>query len=150
VFAGAKLKTLIERTFHAIGYGLLIPLFFVSIGLSSNFRALSGHWLLLGAIFVVAVISKLLGCGMAALGMGMGPVRSFRVGCGMISRGEVGLIITAMGASTGIFKDAEVVVMVTVVLLTTLIASLIMRGAFALKCPQDEEDKRKNVRGTMS
>ena len=47
VFAGAKLKTLIERTFYAIGHGLLIPLFFVSIGLSSNFRALGGHWLLL-------------------------------------------------------------------------------------------------------
>ena len=51
--------------------------------------------------------------------MGMGTVRSFRVGCGMISRGEVGLIVTAMGASTGIFKEPEVAVMVTVVLLTT-------------------------------
>ena len=49
VFAGAKLKTLIERTFYAIGHGLLIPLFFVSIGLSSNFRALDGHWLLLAS-----------------------------------------------------------------------------------------------------
>ena len=141
VFAGAKLKALIERTFYAIGHGLLIPLFFVSIGLSSNFRALGGHWLLLGAIFVVAVVSKLIGCGMAALGMGMGPVRSFRVGCGMISRGEVGLIVTAMGASTGIFREPEVAVMVTVVLLTTLITPLIMRGAFLIRCAEDEEDQ---------
>lgn len=140
VFAGAKLKTLIERTFYAIGHGLLIPLFFVSIGLSSNFRALGGHWLLLGVIFAIAVVSKLVGCGMAALGMGMGPVRSFRVGCGMISRGEVGLIVTAMGASTGIFKEPEVAVMVTVVLLTTLITPLIMRGAFMIYCPQDAEE----------
>lgn len=141
VFAGAKLKALIERTFYAIGHGLLIPLFFVSIGLSSNFRALGGHWLLLAAIFVVAVVSKLVGCGMAALGMGMGPVRSFRVGCGMISRGEVGLIVTAMGASTGIFQEPEVAVMVTVVLLTTLITPLIMRGAFMIKCAEDDEDQ---------
>ena len=56
--------------------------------------------------------------------MGMGPVRSFRVGCGMISRGEVGLIVTAMGASSGIFKEPEVAVMVTVVLLTTLLTPL--------------------------
>ena len=139
VFAGAKLKTLIERTFYAIGHGLLIPLFFVSIGLSSNFRALGGHWLLLAVIFLVAVVSKLIGCGVAALAMGMGPVPSFRVGCGMISRGEVGLIVTAMGASTGIFKEPEVAVMVTVVLLTTLITPLIMRGAFIIKCPQDNE-----------
>jgi Kef-type K+ transport system membrane component KefB len=141
VFASAKLKPLIERTFAAIGHGLLIPLFFVSIGLSSDFRALGGHWMLLAVIFAVAVVSKLIGCGMAALGMGMGPVRSFRVGCGMISRGEVGLIVTAMGASTGIFKQPEVAVMVTVVLLTTLFTPLIMRGAFMIKCAQDEEDQ---------
>ena len=77
VFAGAKLKTLIERTFYAIGHGLLIPLFFVSIGLSSNFRALGGHWLLLTVIFVVAVVSKLIGCGMAALGHGHGDSPQF-------------------------------------------------------------------------
>jgi len=141
VFAGSKLKTLIERTFAAIGHGLLIPLFFVSIGLSSNFRALGGHWLLLGATLVVAIVSKLIGCGTAALCMGMGSVRSFRIGCGMISRGEVGLIVTAMGASTGIFKEPEVAVMVTVVLLTTLITPLLMRGAFGIKSAQDEEDE---------
>ncbi|MGB7548174.1 MAG: cation:proton antiporter [Terracidiphilus sp.] len=141
VFAGAKLKTLIERTFYAIGHGLLIPLFFVSIGLSSNFRALGGHWMLLGVIFFVAVVSKLVGCGMAALGMGMGAVPSFRVGCGMISRGEVGLIVTSMAASTGIFQDFEIAVMVTVVLLTTLFTPLIMRGAFMIKCPQDADQE---------
>jgi Kef-type K+ transport system membrane component KefB len=144
VFAGAKLKALIERTFYAIGHGLLIPLFFVSIGLSSNFRALGGHWVLLSVIFAIAVVSKLIGCGMAALGVGMGPVPSFRVGCGMISRGEVGLIVTAMGASTGIFKEPEVAVMVTVVLLTTLVTPLIMRGAFHIKCAQDAEEESKS------
>jgi Kef-type K+ transport system membrane component KefB len=140
VFAGAKLKPLIERTFYAIGHGLLIPLFFVSIGLSSNFRALGGHWWLLVVIFAIAVVSKLIGCGTAALAMGMGGVRSLRIGCGMISRGEVGLIVTAMGASTGIFREPEVAVMVTVVLLTTLITPLIMRGAFMIKSPFDDEE----------
>ncbi len=140
VFASAKLKTLIERTFYAIGHGFLVPLFFISIGLSSNFRALGGHWLLLAVIFAVAVFTKLIGCGTAALAMGMGSVRSFRIGCGMISRGEVGLIVTAMGASTGIFQQPEVAVMVTVVLLTTLITPLLMRGAFMIKSPYDDEE----------
>jgi Na+:H+ antiporter len=140
VFAGAKLKALIERTFYAIGHGLLIPLFFVSIGLSSNFRALGGHWMLLTVTFAIAIVSKMIGCGMAALGMGMGPVPSLRIGCGMISRGEVGLIVTSMAAETGIFKDFEIAVMVAVVLLTTLITPLLMRGAFAIHCPQDLPD----------
>lgn len=140
VFAGSKFKADIERTFYALGHGLLIPLFFVSIGLASNFRALGGHWLLLTVIFLIAIVSKLVGCGTAAYARGMGTVRSFRVGCGMMSRGEVGLIVTAMGASAGIFRQPEVAVMVTVVLLTTLLTPLALRGAFQLKCAEDDDD----------
>ncbi|MGA9461961.1 MAG: cation:proton antiporter [Terracidiphilus sp.] len=141
VFAGSECKADIERTFYAIGHGLLIPLFFVSIGLSSNFRSLGGHWMLLGAIFLIAVVSKLLGCGVAALARGMGLVRSFRIGCGMVSRGEVGLIVTAMGAASGAFGEPEVAVMVSVVLFTTLLTPLALRGAFHIKCAQDVEDE---------
>ncbi len=138
VFAGSKYKGDIERTFYALGHGLFIPLFFLSIGLSSDFRALGGHWLLLAVIFVIAVISKMIGCGAAALARGMGTVPSFRVGCGMVSRGEVGLIVTAMGAATGIFKAPEVAVMVAVVLFTTLLTPLALRAAFQIPCPEDE------------
>jgi len=140
VFAGSELKGDVERSFYAIGHGLLIPLFFVSIGLSSDYRALSGHWALLLAIFAVATVSKLIGCGFAALGSGMSWVRSLRIGCGMISRGEVGLIVTAMGASTGIFGRSDVAVMVAVVLLTTVVTPLLLRGAFQLKDEGDLED----------
>jgi Kef-type K+ transport system membrane component KefB len=149
VFAGSQYKADIERTFYALGHGLLIPLFFVSIGLSSNFRALGGHWMLLSVIFLIAVVSKLIGCGVAAYARGMGAVRSFRVGCGMMSRGEVGLIVTAMGASSGIFQQAEVAVMVTVVLLTTLITPLALRGAFQIHCPEDDQDMSGGAGGSL-
>ena len=135
VFAGSKFKADIERTFHAIGHGLLIPLFFVAIGLTSNFRSLGGHWLLLGTIFVIAVISKIVGCGLAAMARGLGFVRSLRIGCGMVSRGEVGLIIAAMAIRASVFTESEVAMVVAVVLLTTLFTPLALRGAFQLKCP---------------
>ncbi len=145
VFAGSEYKTDVERSFHAIGHGIFIPLFFIAIGLSSDYRALSGHWMMLGVIFAVAVIGKLVGCGMAALATGMDWVRSLRVGCGMVSRGEVGLIVTAMGASSGIFGKSEVAVMVAVVLLTTLVTPVALRAAFNLKSPQDFEDEGDTV-----
>jgi Kef-type K+ transport system membrane component KefB len=140
VFAGSEFKADVERSFYALGHGLLIPLFFVSIGLSSDYRALAGHWTLMFVVLFVAVIGKLVGCGLAALGSGMDWVRSLRIGCGMISRGEVGLIVTAMGASTGIFGRSEVAVMVAVVLLTTLLTPIALRGAFHLKSRQDIEE----------
>jgi len=139
VFAGSEYKADVERSFHAIGHGLFIPLFFVAIGLSSDYRALAGHWTLLALVFVVAVLGKLVGCGLAALASGMDWVRSLRIGCGMVSRGEVGLIVTAMGASTGIFGRSEVAVMVAVVLLTTLLTPLALRAAFNLKSDEDFE-----------
>ena len=139
IFAESNLKEDIERSFYAIGHSFLIPLFFISIGLDSDFRALHGHWLLLAVIFIIAIISKVVGCGMGALVRGMGAVRSLRIGCGMISRGEVGLIVTAMGASTGIFKPSEVAVMVAVVLLTTLLTPLLLRATFRLHCDADYE-----------
>jgi Kef-type K+ transport system membrane component KefB len=140
VFATSEYKADVERSFYAIGHGFLIPLFFVSIGLSSDYRALGGHWALLLATLAVAIIGKLIGCGFAALASGMDWVRSLRIGCGMISRGEVGLIVTAMGASTGIFGRSEVAVMVAVVLLTTLLTPLVLRGAFHLSSQQDIEE----------
>jgi hypothetical protein len=91
-------------------------------------------------ILLVAVFGKLVGCGLAALGSGMDWVRSLRIGCGMVSRGEVGLIVTAMGASTGIFGRSEVAVMVAVVLLTTLLTPIALRGAFHLRSSQDIEE----------
>jgi Kef-type K+ transport system membrane component KefB len=140
VFAGSKFKGDIERTFAALGHGLFIPLFFVSIGLTSNFRALGGHWALLGIIFFLAVISKMIGCGLAAMARGMGWVPSLRIGCGMVSRGEVGLIVAAMAVKAAVFKQSEVAMIVTVVLLTTLITPLMLRAAFRLKCAEDDED----------
>ncbi len=140
VFAGSEYKADVERSFSAIGHGLFIPLFFVAIGLSSDYRALAGHWTLLVVVFAVAVVGKLVGCGFAALASGMDWVRSLRIGCGMISRGEVGLIVTAMGASSGIFGRSEVAVMVAVVLLTTLLTPLALRATFNLKSDADFED----------
>ena len=140
VFAGSQFKADVERSFYAIGHGFLIPLFFVSVGLMSDFRALTGHWMLMLAILLVAAIGKIVGCGLAALGSGMDWIRSARVGFGMMSRGEVGLIVTAMGASSGIFDRAEVAVMVTVVLLTTLLTPIALRWMFAMKSPQDVDE----------
>src|SRR6266404_9343658 len=145
VFAGSQYKADVERSFRAIGHAFFIPLFFVSIGLGGDYRALAGHWQLMLIVLFVAIVGKLVGCGVAALACGMDWARSARVGCGMISRGEVGLIVTAMGAGTGIFQQTEVAVMVAVVLLTTLLTPLALRAAFNVRSPQDPQPEPQTV-----
>lgn len=98
VLAKEEIVELIEQL-----SGLQIALFFISIGISSDCRAPAGDWGLMLLILCVAIIGKVIGCRTAALGSGMDWVRSLRVDLGMMSRGEVGLIVTAMGASSGIF-----------------------------------------------
>jgi hypothetical protein len=80
---------------------------------------------------------------------GMGTVPSFRIGCGMVSRGEVGLIIAAMAAKSNVFTQSQVAMVVAVVVLTTLITPLALRGAFQLKCSEDNEDSSGGVAETV-
>jgi Kef-type K+ transport system membrane component KefB len=121
-----------EEGMHALAYGFFVPLFFVSIGLQANARALGGGDLLFaGAISVVAMLSKLLGSGVGARLGGFAAGASFRLGLGMISRGEVGLIVAAVGIAEGIITANIFAIMVIMVLVTTLATPPLLRAAFA-------------------
>lgn len=130
--ANSEIKAEMEQSLRAIGYGFLIPLFFVSMGLLSNVHALEGHWMLLLVMLVVAIAGKLLGCGLAARCCGSSPVAAARIGVGMISRGEVGLIIVALAQSQAIFNQSEAALIIAVVLATTLLTPPSLRWAFSL------------------
>lgn len=124
----------IETDMRTITYGLLVPIFFVSIGLQANGRALSGGDLAFAvAIILVAIVSKILGCGLGALWGGMDRQAALRVGVGMISRGEVGLIVAGVGLNQGLISAQTFTVMVITVLATTLVTPLLLRLTFPRK-----------------
>ena len=129
--------------------GYSFPLFFVAIGLNSDFRALGGHWLLLGVSFSLPSSANYWAVAWPPWHAAWGRCRSFRVGCGMVSRGEVGLIIAAMAAKSNVFTQSQVALVVAVVVLTTLITPLALRGAFQLKCPEDNEDSSGGLAETL-
>ena len=119
-------------------YALLVPIFFVSIGLKTDVRALAaGDLLLVAVLVVVAVISKLLGSGLGARVGGFTNRESVRVGVGMISRGEVGLIVANVGVSAALIRTELFSAVTIIVLLTTLITPPLLRLAYANKEPQD-------------
>lgn len=132
LLARSEVRQEIESSLHAIGYGLLIPLFFVSVGLLSDVRSLSGHWLLLTVLLLVAIAGKVVGCGLAATMCGTDRIPALRIGVGMVSRGEVGLIVVAMAQGLGIFNTAEAAMLMATVLVTTLITPLGLRVVFSL------------------
>lgn len=111
-------------------YEVLMPFFFVLIGTRVNVTLLSDRAVLVPGIVlaVVAVASKLIGCG---LGVARSGARSaLAVGWGMVPRGEVGLIVAAMGKSLGVMSAPVFAMVVLVVTITTLIVPPILPGMF--------------------
>jgi Kef-type K+ transport system membrane component KefB len=131
---GLSRSELREKTatkIRTISYAFLVPVFFVSIGLQANARTIVGPSLgLLMALLIVAVVSKVFGSGLGArLGGFTGP-QALRVGVGMVSRGEVGLIVAAVGVSQGFVSPNLFSVVVVVILLTTIITPVLLRRVF--------------------
>jgi Kef-type K+ transport system membrane component KefB len=127
----------IERGIHSINYGFLVPLFFISIGLKSDLRLLTAEMIPLTLIVtLVAILSKLVGVSLGTWLAGLNWPSSRSVGIGMISRGEVGLIIAAIGIDTGILQPEVFAVVVFVVLVTTLMTPPLLRWSFQRLTPQ--------------
>jgi Kef-type K+ transport system membrane component KefB len=132
VFARSPLKSRIETGISTLAYGFFVPIFFVNVGLASNARELTadGLWLFLVMTFV-AVISKLLGGSIGALFAGFSNREAIQLGAGLMSRGEVGLIVATVGISEGLIGPEIFSIIVGVVIVTTLLTPLVLRGLFS-------------------
>lgn len=130
----------VEQHLKAFTYAMLAPIFFVSIGLQANARTLQlADLLLTGLVIAAAVAGKVIGCGAGARLGGFTWPESLRVGVGMISRGEVGLIIAALGLQAGLIEDRGFAVIVIMVLVTTLLTPPLLRLVFPPAPPSEEE-----------
>lgn len=130
--ARSPLRQQIEHEFSALTYGFFVPLFFVSIGLGANAREVTGTALLFaGLLIIVAVVSKILGSGLGAWWGGLPRAEALRLGIGMVSRGEVGLIVASVGLTEGLIDNVIFAQIVLVVLATTLLTPLLLRWIYA-------------------
>jgi Kef-type K+ transport system membrane component KefB len=133
IFTRTRFKREIDEGIHPLTYSILVPVFFISIGLEADGRALAGDsaklWLM-AVILAVAVAGKVVGCGAAARLCGFNRRESLRVGVGMISRGEVGLIVAGVGLASGVIDQEIFSIMVIMVLVTTMITPLLLRLVF--------------------
>jgi Kef-type K+ transport system membrane component KefB len=126
----------IEEGLHAVNYSFLVPLFFVSIGLRANLRLLTAELLPFALVItVLAIATKIIGAGGGSLLGGFNRTSAMRVGLGMISRGEVGLIIASIGVGYGILSPEVFTVVIFVVLVTTLITPPLVRWSFREEPP---------------
>lgn len=101
---------------------IFAPLFFAIVGAQVDLRGINIEVLYLsGIIIAIAIITKLIGCGLPALIFLKEKTNAIKVGIGMISRGEVGLIVAGVGVSSGALSTDIYTTVIIMVAVTTII-----------------------------
>ena len=125
---------------NVLGYMLFSPLFFASIGIKTDLEGLTGTLVLFAVVLtVVAILSKIIGCGLGARLMGFQTYDAFSIGLGMVSRGEVALIVAQKGAQAGLIDESMFPAIVLVVIVTTLITPILLKFGMKRETPANTE-----------
>jgi Kef-type K+ transport system membrane component KefB len=140
MFARTPERELVQESVHGVAYGLFVPLFFANIGLGVDARQMGvGSLVLVLAISLVAVLGKVVGCGLGGWLGRLSRWESLQLGVGMISRGEVGLIVARVGLDSGLLSQEVFSSIVVVVIITTLITPPLVKLSFS-KAPAAEAE----------
>jgi Kef-type K+ transport system membrane component KefB len=116
---------------------IFAPLFFAIIGAQVDLRGVNIDVLFLaGIIIAIAVVTKLIGTGLPSLLFLKNKARSMRVGIGMVSRGEVGLIVAGVGVSSGALTNDIYTAVIIMVAATTIITPIWLKMAYKKEPPQ--------------
>ncbi len=118
---------------NLIGYALFAPIFFVTTGMSTDLGAIAHEPLFTLLLAIIAIATKAAGSYAGAFAGGFTNKEAIAVGCGMVARGEVALVITVLGHQSGVIGDETYAASVAVTLLTTLAAPLLLRVALPRK-----------------
>ena len=116
---------------------IFAPLFFAIIGAQVDLRGVNIDVLFLAGIIIsIAVGTKLIGCALPSLLFLKDKARSMRVGIGMVSRGEVGLIVAGVGVSSGALTNDIYTAVIIMVAATTIITPIWLKIAYKKESPQ--------------
>lgn len=126
-----KRSQYLASNFETISFLYLSPVFFASIGLQVELTGMNTHILLFAvALTIVAILSKILGCGLGAKLCRYTNQESLQIGVGMISRGEVALIVATKGANLGLISKELFGPVIVVVVVTTIITPILLKLVF--------------------
>ena len=128
--ASTRLIKQVEEYVHKLQI-IFAPLFFAIIGAQVDLRGINLDVLLLaGILILIAIGTKMLGCGLPSLIFLKDRSKAMRVGIGMVSRGEVGLIVAGVGATSGVISGDVYTAIIVMVAVTTIITPIWLKKAY--------------------
>ncbi|MFV0440621.1 MAG: cation:proton antiporter [Lachnospirales bacterium] len=131
IFSDNSKNAYIQEKSETLSNLFFAPIFFTSVGLKVDFQYLNSSIVLFAiALTVIAIASKIIGCGIGAKISGFNTKDSLIIGSGMVSRGEVALIVANKGIEMGIVTAEIVSPIVLMVLITTIIAPILIKRLY--------------------
>lgn len=125
-----KFKHEVFKKVETISYSIFVPVFFTSIGVTAQFSGIMDNIGLIVLLSVVAILTKLIGASIGAKLAGFNWNSSLGIGSAMISRGEVALIIAAIGLESKLLTQDMFAIIVVVVLVITIVTPPMMKWFF--------------------
>ena len=122
------IREYIDKKASVVSYLFFSPLFFASVGLKADIRAMTPELVAFAAVLlVVAIITKIIGCGIGAKMFKFDNKAALAIGIGMVSRGEVALIVAQKGADAGLLDTSLFPPIVLMVIVTTLFTPIFLK-----------------------
>lgn len=122
-----KYKTRLATKIEPIGYAVFIPVFVVSIGLDISFKGMNKDISFIILLIITAILGKQVGCGIGAKFFKLNWTQANIVGAGMVSRGEMALVVANVALESQLIDKNHYTAMIVVTVITTLIAPLILK-----------------------
>lgn len=128
VLSNMKDSEYVASKMDTSSYMIFGPIFFVNIGLKTNFSDMTAELLLFSALFViVALITKIVGCGLTAKLAKNSWKDSLKVGVGMMTRGEVALIVASKGLGIGIMEQKYFVAVILLIICSSIATPILLK-----------------------
>jgi Kef-type K+ transport system membrane component KefB len=142
IISNLKSNEYVAEKVEITSYMLFSPIFFASIGIKTSIHTMSWNAIFFSLLLIfVAILTKIIGCGIGARLTGFTKDESLKVGIGMVSRGEVALIVANKGAAVGLIREEYFAPIIIVVLVTTLITPILLKIAY--------KEKSKNINSVI-
>ena len=123
-----NLREYLAKKINIVSYMFFSPIFFASIGIKTELHGFTTQLLAFSVVvLMIAILSKIIGCGLGARLCGFNNHDSFIIGLGMVSRGEVALIVAQKGAQAGLISSTLFPPIVLMVIVTTLITPILLK-----------------------
>ncbi len=123
-----NVREYVGRRTEIASYLIFSPVFFASVGVKTNLHGLTPSLLIFGLLLlIIAILTKVVGCGLGAKLCKFSNQEALSVGVGMVSRGEVALIVAQKGAAVGLVSDEMFAPVILVVIVTTLITPILLK-----------------------